>query len=269
MPDESGAVDLSAMSPKPFLRLRLMTEGGWKILTFAGLIFALSGVIALIVVLFVIAHERAYSREGLVAPGTVTGKEVRESTNYDSDGVDSKSYSYWVDYTFAVEGRTIAGSGRVPKADYEGLLVGGPVDVQYLASDEATNRPLQDKTAMVWAFLLIPVVLFLVGGVLLGISWRRAARHGFLLVRGRLITGMIDAKEERTNIEINGRHPFTVRYSFQTGDGRGHTGEDLVTDLAFAATLTAGEPVGVIHMPEDPEYCALFRDKWRRYFAAG
>lgn len=270
MAQNPGFVDLSSMRPKSFLKLRLMLDGAWKILTLIGVCFALGAVVALIVLALAIRQERTYQREGLTAGGTVTSKTTETDTERDiHTGAEHTTTAYVLGYSFQVDGNTLEGRGTVPEAKWQAASVGGPVAIQYLPSDPARNRPVQDNAVLVWLLLFLPGGLLVTAAVMLLISGRRACRMARLLGQGKLVQGMVDSKEERTNIEINGKHPFTVRYSFQADDGRGHTGEDLVTDLAFANALTAGEAVGVIFMPGDADSSALFRDKWQRYYRAG
>lgn len=260
-------LDLSSLRPKGFLRLRLMFEGAWKILTLVGIVFGLGAIVGAAVLYFLIAEEQSYRREGVRAAATVTDKGTYRTRSGDS-GSQTTTTHYRVYYTFKdAGGASHAGKGDVERELWDQLQPGGTLEVEYLPSRPSRNRPTgSGMGGFVWLFVLIPAIAGTVGVVMLVIVGRRAARNARLLTQGTLTRGVVEEKAEETSITINDRHPFRIAYTFALPDGEVRTGKDLVADLAFAAKLAPGAPVGVVYLPADPARSALFHDRWMKYF---
>jgi hypothetical protein len=268
-----GELNLAALRPKSHLKLRLMFDGGWKWLTLIGVIFALVGIGTIFVAKYFIALEKRYEREGKTAMGTVTKKDTYTTTSSHGTGRrrrTTRTTHYRVYYEFTdAEAHKHSGKDNLSYSRWRELEAGSSIEIQYLPSDPAKNRPLAARHGKtIWFVVLFPVVFGGAGLVMLLIVGRRAAKHGRLLANGTLTRGVVEEKAERHDITINNRHPFSITYTFALSDGEVHTGKDLVTDLRFAAKLAQGEAVGVIYSPASPDECTLFREKWMKHFQA-
>ena len=120
---------------------------------------------------------------------------------------------------------------------------------------------LEQRVDRLLAFIIAAVIMLVIVG-------RRACKHGNLLTTGTFTQATVEGKRVRSDITINSMHPYNVSYRFSLPAGGEQTGEDLVTDLEFAAKLDAGTPVGVIYNPSDPSTCTIFRDKCLKHFSA-
>lgn len=265
----SGELNLSALRPKPNLKLRLMFDGGWKWLTIIGIIFALVAVVSLLVVVHAMSVERRFEKEAVKTTATITEKNTYTTTEEDTETRHRQTERHYrVFYTFAAsDGRDVQGKAELRKQRWESLGPGDTIQIEYLPSDPGKNRPIEARPGkLVALFILLPVVFLAVSVILLLIVGRRASKHGRLLSQGTLTEGRVEEKIERQDITINNRHPYTIRYVFDSPAGESHAGKDLVTDLDFAARLLPGKPVGVIYLPGDPGKNTIFRDKWAKYF---
>lgn len=262
-------LDLSQLHPKRFLRLRLMFEGPWKILSLVGIVFGLGALVGLVVLSVLVAEEQSFRREGVRVAATVTDKDTYQKRS--GNRGNSSSTHYRVHYRFSdAGGAAHEGHGDVSRQLWDALQPGGALEVEYVPSRPGRNRPAGSSArGLIGAVALVPTIAGLVALVMFAIVGRRAVRSARLLGQGVVTQGMITAKREDTSLTINNRHPFRVSYTFTLGNGEVRTGADLVADLEFAAKLTPGGPAGVVYLAADPAQSALFRDHWIRYFHAG
>ncbi|MFW6162833.1 MAG: DUF3592 domain-containing protein [Planctomycetota bacterium] len=266
-----GDLDLAALRPKGHLTLRLMFDGLWKAVTILGLIFALVGVGTVLVALHLVSAERQYEREGKIVKGTVTKKDTYTSRSRSGTGRRRRTRTrrhYRVYYTFeAPDGKTRSGRDTVSSGLWRSLGKGSAIDIQYLPSDPDRHRAAAAATgSKVWLVWLFPVGFGGAGLLMVGIAARRARKYAPLLRNGTLTRAAVDSKEMRTDITINKRHPHDIHYTFALPDGTVQTGKDLVLDQALAERLEPGSPIGIIYQPDHPERCALFRNKWLKFF---
>jgi hypothetical protein len=116
--------------------------------------------------------------------------------------------------------------------------------------------------------VLFPVVFGGAGLIMLVIVGRRARKYASLLANGTLTKAAVEEKRLRTDITVNSRHPYDIHYTFALPDGTIHAGKDMVLDQGLAAKMEPGSPIGVIYLPADPDKCAIFREKWLKFFQA-
>lgn len=262
---QDGVLNLAALRPKGLLRLRLMFDGFWKWLTLIALLFTAIGVVAGGVAGYFVLLEVRYDREGHTATGKVTDKDTYATRSSDSN---ISSTHHRVAYTFtAPDGSVHSGRGETTQDRWEPLKPGDPIEVQYLASSPATNRLLGERTGGIeWLIVLFPLLFGGVGLILLLVCARSAGRTARLLARGILTRGVVQSKQERTSITINDRHPYDVTFTFSLADGTARTGTALVTDIKLAQRLEPGTPIGAIYLPDAPDQCAVFNERWRKHF---
>lgn len=261
-------LDLTTLRPKGHLTLRLMFDGAWTVLTVAGAIFALVGLVTVFVAAHLISLERRYEREGKVVQGTVESKDHYTTRSRSRRGHSRTHHHYRVAYAFqAADGQTHKGKGEIARSLWNRLGRGSTIDVQYLPAKPSKNRPASAKSgALVWLFVLFPVGFGGAGLVMLAIVRRRAARHAGLLSNGTLTKGAVEEKKVRRDITINRRHPYDIHYTFALPDGTLQTGKDLILDAKLTDRLEPGDAVGVIYLPADPQQSSLFREKWMKHF---
>ena len=260
-----GSLSFSDLRPKPWLKLRMMFERGYRFQVVAGAILLLIAAALGLKIVNTFQLERCYRTEGIVATATVEQK----STQY----VSSRVAYFDIHYSFTTtDGQSIRASEDVSKERWDALNEGDPIEIEYLPGEPSSNRLLGvkgDETVRgraVWPYLLIPVPVAAVAVLLLGEVARRTSKHCLLLGRGVLGRGMIDEKEEHKELKTRDGFPFIVRFHFDLPGGRTQTAEELISDLDFADSLTPGEPAGVIYLPGRPARCAIFREDWLRFF---
>jgi len=267
----AGELNLATLRPKGQLRLRLMFDGFWKVLTLMGILFAAVGVGTIFMAQYFIALEKRYEREGKIAQGTVTDKDTYTTTETSGSGSNRRTYTkthYRISYSFAASnGSKHTGRGNTSYGRWQEFKAGDPIEVQYLASEPETNRLPEEQTGgLVWLTILFPVVFGGAGVAMLLVSARFARKKALLLREGTLTRGVVEEKRERHDITINNRHPYDVTYTFALPDGEVHTGKELISDLKFAASLNPGDPVGIIYLRSEADKSTIFLDKWKKHF---
>ena len=266
-------LDLSTLRPKGNLKLRLMFDGAWKWPTRVGGAVVIGGVVAAFAVAYALS-ARSAERELQTATATIDSKDTYTTTQRVTDsrgrvtGIRNVT-RFRISYTFrTATGRTVRGSANVTRERWVALKPGDKIPIEYLPSNPTVNRPFvaRERTNESYLLALIPLGLWVGGGILLTIARRHANRIARLLTEGVLTQGVVEEKSERRDITINNRHPYSVRYRFSLPDGESRQKTELVADLRFAATAVPGGGIGVVYLPTDPDRSALFRDKWARLF---
>ena len=114
---------------------------------------------------------------------------------------------------------------------------------------------------IITAFVGVPFVgmgvLFLAGGVGVG-AWRyKSAQQTVTVMRlGKAVQGKILEVNEVYNVEVNGRHPWTIRYEYKIS-GQTYTGE-ITTLNRPGENLREGMGVCVLYLPDSPGKNALY-----------
>jgi len=264
-----GELNLATLRPKGALGLRLMFDGGWKVLTLLGLVFAIIGLVMVFVAYYTISLEQRYKREGQTVAGTVTAKDTYTTTHTSGTGRRRRRTTrrhYRVDYTFKDgQDKSHSGQGEIGSGKWHRLKTGDAIDIEYLPAEPSKNRP-KGSGALAWLIVIFPVAFGGGGLAMLYFARRHARRHASLLREGTLTRGVVEEKTPNMSMKINNRHPMDVTFTFALPDGEIHTGKEMVTNLKFAAKLQPGQPVGVIYMANEPDSCTIFRDKWTRFF---
>ncbi len=270
-PTPEGDLDLAALRPKGGLTARLMFDGAWTVLTILGLVFAAVGVGTIFVGIHMVSVEKRYEREGKTVKGTVASKDTyttRSTTGTGRRRRTRTSRHYRVDYAFTAEdGTRHSGRKNIPSGAWHALEKGSDIDIEYIPAEPSRNRPVASRAGWkAWLIWLFPIGFGGAGLAMLAIVLRRARKYATLLAAGTLTKGAVDSKQVRRDITVNNRHPFDVHYTFALPDGTIQTGKDLVLDRAVADRLEPGTPVGVLYSPDRPDRCALFREKWLKFY---
>jgi len=190
--------------------------------------------------------ELRLQREGKVVTGTVLAKDLRRATK-------NKSTTYSVTYRFTTaDGKTVTDDAKVDFERWEQLQELGPISIRYLASRPGSNRPDQGNS---W---LLPVIFGSFGMVFGGIG-------GFLFFKGivGILRNMRLEKEgtlakatvtsvEQTNLRVNGRPQWRIRYQFTDRQGRKVDGKSDAMPYEEVERFREGGSGNVRFDPEKP-----------------
>jgi uncharacterized protein DUF3592 len=214
-------------------------------LLFGG-IWLLAGLVLFVVGAGMALQEQVWSSEALQTTGMVLTKDIVAA---DSDS----STQYRVRFRFSTEsGTTVEGAQDVSVETWEALTERGPVAVHYLPSSPASAR-LDPGANVVTSviFLLVGLVVGGIGGVLVVRALRGLSRARRLL-RSGVATEATVSGVEQTNITINRRPQFRVRYTYRDEHGGEHGGDSGYLDWEVATTWTEGDRVSIRYDPERP-----------------
>lgn len=99
--------------------------------------------------------------------------------------------------------------------------------------------------------------LFSVPGTLMLAYRLRAHRIVVAVLRhGAPAEGRVTRLEEHTHTRVNGRHPWSIHYTFDV-NGQGYTGQ-VTTLTQPGGMLQPGQPVRVLYLPNGPHDNALY-----------
>ncbi len=231
------------MTAQPSL-MTLARRSFW--LLFGGL-WLFVGVVMLLFALGFAAKEGDFSRNGVTTTGIVLTKHIVPA---DSDS----STEYRVSYRFTTgDGKVVEGSESVDVGAWEKLVERGPIEIRYVAGNPGSNRLASgDNVAGAAIFALIGAVFGGIGALLFirAIKGIRKARR--LLQVGIPAQGSVTGIDE-TNIQVNRRQQFKVRYSYLDREGRNHQGDSGYMDWSEATDWVVGDPVDIRFDPAAPD----------------
>lgn len=158
--------------------------------------------------------EQRLQREGNVATGTVLSKDLRRATK-------NKSTSYSVTYRFTTaNGQTVTDHAQIPFERWEQLQEQGPISIRYLPSRSASNRPdLGNSWLLPIIFGGLGLVFAGMGGFLFFKAISGILRNMRLERDGALAPCTVTSVEQ-TNLKVNGRPLWRIRYQFTDRQGR-------------------------------------------------
>jgi len=94
-------------------------------------------------------------------------------------------------------------------------------------------------------------------------SYQQAQGAAKVLKDGDAVIGQIEDIRQNLNVQVNGRHPWTVVYSFELDD---KSYQDRVTTLTRPEMgLHPGKKVYVLYMPDDPELSTIYPHPYGYY----
>lgn len=183
-----------------------------KTLKIITIVFSLIGG-GLLVGTFLLLHSSlTLVSEGQSVRGTIVSVERRVS--HDSDGT---SVTYYPVFTFTdangISHTVASGTGSNP-AGYE---TGEDVTVLYL-TDAPSKARIKSFLELWLAPLIVGLLGLLFGGIGFGMAFwhiRKKRRTAWLKVNGQRIEARITGTPLRTNISVNGRHPWVIEAQWQ------------------------------------------------------
>lgn len=222
-----------------------------------GMFLLLPGLIFGVLGSALLASDARFASEGVSAQGTVLSKDLKRATN-------STGTSHSVRYRFILpDGRTFEGSDSVDAQDWERLDEGGPVAVQYLASDPSSNRTASTGSPA-WDLLLLGLATatLLVGGYLVLRGTRALMEDRRLLrvgTRARATVGSI----EPTNIWINRRVQWEIAYSYTDAAGQPHETRSWSMPERQAKEFSRADRAAILYDPEEPGKSLWMHEAWQ------
>lgn len=151
---------------------------------------------------------------------------------------ETRHAGLFVDYSFAVGGRSYSGRANVPDRAQKGLTDSGPISIRYLPSNPNINHPAGWEWSALADMNVVPFVVFfaLVGVLCLGFVWRERE----ILRRGKPTQGVVIDCEPYW-----GMYRVSYRFSTDTGElmeGRSQSETSYETDRKILILYLPGNP---------------------------
>jgi hypothetical protein len=175
--------------------------------------------------------DQRFAKEGQTITGTVlsTSLERRE---------------HIVRYEFRIDGQPYQGTGNVPKLrSWTKARKSKEIEISYLASDPAINRPADETNLPLLIGLAPPAFLALMVFLLLS----QLRRSFVLATTGRLTNGIV------VGVRPGSKSSTWVYYDFLTDQGIVTRGKSSI--LSWKVAL--GSSVEVLYLPDNPERNSL------------
>jgi hypothetical protein len=138
-------------------------------------------------------------------------------------------------------------------ATWERLQERGPVEIRYLPGRPSSNRLAPGAGfAGPLLFLLVGMTITGAGGVLVVRALRRILEARRLLRLGRATAATVSGVDA-TNISVNGRQQFKVRYSYRDEQDRTHAGDSGYLGWDEAARWNPGDRVSIRYDSNRPD----------------
>lgn len=215
-------------------------------LLFGG-IWLFAGVFMLVFAVVFALREQEFASNGVVTTGIVLEKRIVPA---DSDS----STEYRVGYRFTTaDGRVVEGSDSLSVDDWEGLVERGPIEIRYLRDrPESSRLTLGSDFFGALIFLLFGVVFGGIGGVLFfrALGGLRKARR--LLGVGVPADATVTSSE-LTNVTLNRRPQYRVRYSYRDQQGGTYAGDSGYLDFEEASLWSPGDVARIRYDPNRPD----------------
>lgn len=205
---------------------------------FFGGVFLIAGLLALLIGAGMLWQESRFAGEAVEAQGTVLGKTLNRATS-------DRGTEYFVQYRFTDSvGVTRDASDRLDFGQWDALVEGEPLTVQYLATDPATNRVARDDWLI--AAITLAVGLLAAGiGVAVAIPGLRGFRRDRRLWSSGTPVAATVTGVEQSNVRFNGRYMWHVRYRYRDAAGTQHEGKSNFLSEGEAHSFEVGTPAAV------------------------
>ena len=238
-----------------------------RAMAFTGLLFTILGVVlgfGLPVFFYFLGGcvlptvDLALDRNHALATAAITDKQYMRHTNVNS------RHPWKIAFRFRTPGGTMVDTvGYTLNPSFADRQAGDPVEVEYDPADAWRARPVGGTAALMplSAYLVILATVgpeFVLGLVLLGLTWTRARNERVLLAYGSGTDAQVIGVRRVWYIHFGSKSPYDVYYEFPGRAGRKTIGKDRTYHYAWAEALEAGDTVGVVYHPESPEVNVLW-----------
>ena len=135
--------------------------------------------------------------------------------------------------------------------------VGSTIPVELARNDPANARVAGHTSATFGYWGLFGLLFPLVGlGLAIG-AVRSNQREKAAFTNGTAVLASVSFAGLDQSTKVNGRHPYIVRWSFETG-GQTYTGSLSAMDSTHLAPLAASGKVVVLYLPDNPKANTLW-----------
>jgi hypothetical protein len=198
----------------------------------------------------VIVQEQQYASEGRVVDGLVISKAIKHATR---SGSRESRTEYAVTYRFMAGGGRYEGEQNVSSDDWDRLREMEPVKIQYVASDPSTNRIAgETSTALQYVFGGVGLTAGCIGLLLLVRSVRSAKTKAHIWAHGVAVDATVSSVEE-TNIKINRRPMWIVRYQYRDHTGQSREGKSEYMSADQANRWKPGDSISIRYHRDKPD----------------
>jgi hypothetical protein len=104
---------------------------------------------------------------------------------------------------------------------------------------------------------LFPLLFVILGWVLLRAGRKQSQRVLNAFRMGRAVKGSISEVHIDSTMQVNGRHPWRIHYTFPTVDGQRYEGHAVTFD-STAPNRQPGQPVWVLVVDDQPDQNTIY-----------
>jgi hypothetical protein len=204
---------------------------------FFGGVFLIAGLLTLIIGAGIAWQESRFASDSVEATGTVLGKSLNRATS-------ERGTEYFVQYRFTDESGTVHdASDQVGFDQWDALVEGGPIAVQYIAGDPGTSRMASDEWFIALLILGVGLLASIIG-LLVALPGLRGFRRDRRLWRSGVPAVATVTGVEQSNVRFNGRYMWHVLYRYDAA-GTTHQGKSNFLSEGEAHVFGVGAPVAI------------------------
>lgn len=221
-----------------------------SLLLWFGAGFLCVGIILLATGLRDAARERRFQQAGVSVSAVVVSKSIVRASRQ-----GSTTTKYEIAYRFVTEDRrAVEGVDVVDVEEWERLEPGRPFTVTYLPASPESSRA-QGSGGMASALIMAALgsVFTLVGGTLFVVTGRRVLRGWRILRTGQAARGSVIAIRP-TNVSVNRRRQWEIRYRYDDHLGRAHEGTSGSLPPREVEAFAVGDAIDVRFDRARPEH---------------
>lgn len=221
-----------------------------SLVVWVGAAFLCVGVILFATGLRDVGRERTFQETGVSVSAVVVGKSIERASRQ-----GNPSTKYRIAYRFFTDdGRPVEGVDVVDVEEWERLQPGRPFTVTYLPGAPESSRA-EGSGGMESPLVMVALgsVVALVGGTLFVVSGRRVLRSRRLLRTGHATRGTVIGVQP-SNVTVNRRRQWELRYRYEDHLGRSHEGTSGAVPPDEVQAFTEGDAVDVRFDRARPEH---------------
>lgn len=234
---------MAAEPPRAPSTFALLRRNFWLLF---GAIFIVAGLLSTVIGLGIAWEESRFSSEGRRVQATVLGKSI-------DPGDADEGTEYFVQYRFTDAAGTVRdGSDQVGFSVYDAAREGGPIEVEFIPDDPDANRVGTEDAALSWIILGVGVLVLLIGAAVALSGWRGFRRERRLWRDGIPAAAEVTSVEE-TNVRVNRRQMWRIRYRFVDASGSTHEGSSGYLGWDEVRDLRSGDRGTIRYDPRRPD----------------